>query len=474
MYGMAIIVLLLFYIAQLPWIILREYRRTAYMTAWLVIVFICPFIGLATYIVWGRRFGRDRGFAIVKRDTNRLAWQLSRVVDSQEMERGDEAGGRQKLYRLLAGLDDYPITSRNHTTVLTDGHDAYEAILAAIGAAKRHIHLDYYTIRDDGIGGLFCEALVRKAKQGVEVRVLYDGIGSRPLSPEYIGRLRGAGVSCCCFMPARLALHAHRLNFRNHRKIVVVDGNVGFVGGINIGDEYLGHNPKLGYWRDTHLRLEGDAVYFLQELFLQDWEVAARERLDEGQYMHPHHCAGNERVQMVPSMPGLHDQKIKEVLFAALTAASTRIYLTTPYFIPDPPLIAALRAAAQGGVDVRIIIPDVADSRLVMLASLSYVAEMLAVGVKVYRYEKGFIHAKVLLVDRLMAMVGTANFDIRSLNSNFEINAVMYEEAAIRRLETDFMLDLQHSRQLDAESFERRPRRQKLAEAFMHMLSPLL
>ncbi len=471
MFQTLLLMLLLLYIIQLPWIMLREYRRSAYMTAWLVIVLVCPFVGFAVYLVWGRHFGRDPGLRAVERITSRLACRLSLVLPLMDKQ---EHTGRERLLRFLKGLEECPITSRNRVSVLTDGIAAYTDMLAAMENASRFIHLDYYTIRDDEIGRRFRSLLIRKAAQGVEVRIVYDGIGSRPLSKAYIGGLQEAGAHCRCFLPTRLALLGRRLNFRNHRKIVVVDGTVGFVGGINIGDEYLGRDPKLGYWRDTHLRLEGDSVYFLQELFLQDWEVAARERLDEHKYMQSHRCDGDERVQIVPSMPGRHDQKIKEMMFAALNAATTRICLTTPYFIPDASLVAALQSAARSGVEVTIVIPGVADSALVMLASLSCLEDMLAAGVNIYRYEKGFIHAKVLIVDRLLATVGTANFDIRSLNSNFEVNAVLFEAAAIDRLERDFIEDLEHSRRLELSSFLKRPRRQKLAEAFMHMLSPLL
>ncbi|MBD2867973.1 cardiolipin synthase [Paenibacillus arenilitoris] len=462
------------YIAQLGVILWLEHRKPAQLTAWLFIAFVCPIIGFVAYVFLGSEFTRRKRI-----DRYRLEAMEAAIGRSDQVREAGNAGNPQlaeqeKLFAMLTALAPFPITARNRTKVLTNGKETFEAILLALEGARHHIHLDYYTIRDDGIGRRFQELLVRKARDGVQVRVIYDGIGSMNLSDAYVEKLRSAGVQTSCFLPPRLAFFDRRLNFRNHRKIVVVDGLVGFIGGINIGDEYLGKDPKLGFWRDTHLRLEGDAVYFLQELFLNDWAFAAKKKLEGEAYMPAHRCEGGERVQIVSSKPGHNDQQIRDVLFAAITAARSRIYVTTPYFIPDPSLMTALRTAALSGVDVRLVIPGRSDSRLVLLATLSYIQAMLEAGVKVYRYEKGFVHAKVMIVDEMLATLGTANVDMRSLYSNFEINAVLFDEAAIRRLERDFMDDLANSRELSPEAFKRRPRRQKTAESIVHILSPLL
>ncbi|WP_424766479.1 cardiolipin synthase [Paenibacillus sp. sgz302251] len=467
-------VALVVYIAQLAFIFVTEHRRPFEMRAWLFIAFVCPYIGIAAYLVLGQEFVRRRHFSRFKEATFELAIERSSAV-AKAAELGlKQQDQLEKLFAMLAGLAPFPITRRNTTKVLTNGYGTYETIFQELERARHHIHLDYYTIRDDDIGKKFLRVLSRKARDGVEVRVVYDGIGSMKLSEAYIQELRVAGVQTSCFLPPRFAFFDKRLNYRNHRKIVVVDGKVGFVGGINIGDEYLGKDAKLGFWRDTHLRLEGDAVYFLQELFLQDWAYAAKEQLNGKKYMQAHGCEGEERVLVVSSKPGLHDQKIKEVMLAAIMMAKTRVYVTTPYFIPDAGILMGLRLAALTGIDVRLVIPKVADSRLVLRATMSYIQEMLEAGVKVYRYEKGFIHAKVLIVDEVLASVGTANVDMRSLYSNFELNAVMFDLDTIRRLESDFWDDLQHSHQMDFEAFQSRPLKQKLAESALRLLSPLL
>jgi cardiolipin synthase len=281
-------------------------------------------------------------------------------------------------------------------------------------------------------------------------------------------------VKAHCFLPPRIAFFDKRMNYRNHRKIVVVDGAIGFVGGFNIGDEYLGLDPKLGFWRDTHLQFKGDAVGILQEVFLQDWWFTAKERLAYPEYLPERGCTGTEQVLIVPSGPNADTEPVLESTFAAIAAAKSRIYMETPYFIPDRSLAMGLRTAALSGVDVRLVIPYVCDTKLVMHATLSYVEELLKAGVRVYRYKKGFMHAKVLLVDDLLACVGTANLDMRSFFSNFELNALLFDEGAIKRLEGDFEQDLRDSEELELSRFKQRPRRQKAWEAGARLLAPLL
>lgn len=469
-----LIILLVIYVLQLAAILLMEHRRPARMTAWLFITLVCPLIGFIAYILLGKEFTRRGRILPYKQETFRYASKMSSTIKAAEDIRNKQLAHQEKVYAMLTGLAPFPITGRNKSKVLTNGKQTYEAILEQLEGAAHHIHMEYYTIRDDEIGSVFLEVLVRKAKEGVEVRVIYDGIGSLNLSEKYINELRSAGVHTSCFLPPRISFFDRRLNYRNHRKIVVVDGKVGFVGGINIGDEYLGKDPKIGCWRDTHLCLEGDSVYFLQELFMNDWAFTAKELLDGNVYMPWHQCDGEEDVLIVSSKPGHNDQKIMEVMFAAIMAAKTRIYITTPYFIPDQSLLMGLRTAALSGIDVKLIIPGIADSKLIMLATLSYIQEMLEAGVKVYRYQSGFIHAKVMIVDEMLATVGTANVDMRSLHSNFELNAVLFDEGTIGRLEADFIIDLQQSLELELQKFKNRPWRQKKLESLLQILSPLL
>lgn len=463
------------YIATLAVVMLKEHRRPAELTAWLFIAFLLPYIGFVGYLMLGKDFRIKK---MAKRLKSFPAYEPLPAGETvlQANDTGNEQMAQQdKLFRLLNGLAPFMITSGNESKVLTNGEATFEAILKALDGARHHIHMDYYTIRHDGIGRRFQQTLIRKAREGVEIRIVYDGIGSMHLCEEYVRELEAAGVRICCFLPPRAAFYDRRLNYRNHRKIVIVDGYIGFLGGINIGDEYLGMDSKIGFWRDTHLQLKGSAVRDLQTLFINDWAFTAKEKLILGNYVPRHpYAAGEERVLIVSSEPGRYDQKILEATFAAIMAAKRRICLATPYFIPDPSLMMALRTAARSGVDVTLIIPGIADSKLVLLATLSYVQPLLDAGIKVFRYQKGFIHAKVLLIDEMLASVGTANMDMRSLFSNFELNAILFDPSVIQRLYDDFKEDLLQSKAVDPQQFTNRPWKQKAAESVLNMLSPLL
>jgi cardiolipin synthase len=469
--------ILLIFIFQAATILLLEHRRPAHAVAWLFILFLVPLVGFALYYFLAREYRRRRKVRRRGADGKLRAELLakSRSIE-QPAEMGNPAFLRQeRLFRLLRKSGAAPITGCNRSRVLTNAPEAYEAMLEAIRGASRHIHLASYIIRDDETGRAFRAELIAKARQGVQIRLLYDGVGSYKLGRAFLRPLREAGGSCACFFPLRPSFVGRRFNYRNHRKILVVDGAIGFVGGINIGDEYLGRDPRLGFWRDTHLLVDGDAVYGLQEVFLKDWELATGgDRPGDAGLLPPHECAGDERLQIVAGGPDRKADAIHETLFAAFSAAKERIWLETPYFIPSPGVAMALKTAALGGLDVRLIIPLVPDTRVVYAATLSYMEEMMAAGVRVWQYERGFIHAKVAIVDRLLASVGTANLDLRSFFSNFETNAYLFQPSAIERLERDFLQDLTDSREMNLTSFRARGRIRKIKEALARMLAPLL
>ncbi|MFX3632149.1 MAG: cardiolipin synthase [Candidatus Pristimantibacillus sp.] len=472
---LGLIIVLILYMAQIAAILLLERARPIKLVAWILISMLIPFIGFIAFILIGRSYAIKNSSIQQFQRSNLREAQRSSLLASEPADIGNEEfSNEEQLYRLLTADHDHRITLRNRTTVLTNGRDTFDAILDEMESAEHHIHLDYYTIRDDGVGRRFLDLLTNKARAGIEVRVIYDGIGSMNLSDQYVQALRDAGVQTSCFLPPRVAFYDRLLNNRNHSKIVVIDGRVGFVGGINIGDEYIGKDKKLGFWRDTQLRLEGDSVYYLQELFMKDWAFAAKEQLSGPRYMPDQRFAGEEAVLIVSSGPDRKGEPILGMVFTSVMAAKSRVYLSTPYFIPSESLLMALRSAAMSGVDVRVIIPGIADTKLVLWATLSYIEPLLEAGVKVYRYQKGFIHAKVMLIDRMLASVGTANMDMRSFYSNFEQNAMLFDEHTIDRLSRDFEQDLRDSVELDLVTFRSRSRQQKAKEAFAHLLSPLL
>lgn len=472
-----IMLALLIFIFQVATILIGEYRHPSKAVAWQLILFVFPLIGFVMYYFMAKEFQRRRTVrrqGVIPPELRRAALRRTRLVHRiQELGEG-EFVQQERLYRLLQSFSLSPMTCCNEIEVLQNGEETYERILEAITAARHHIHLEYYTIRDDETGRRFRQALLAKAAEGVQIRLIYDGVGSYETGGAYFAELEAAGVRTCCFLPPRIAFFEKRMNYRNHRKIVVIDGTVGFLGGINIGNEYIGGDPKLGFWRDTHLRLYGDAVYSLQDVFSRDWWFAAREKLAVPGLYPRHTCAGREQVQILTSGPDSSSDALLEVFFNAIAVAKSRIYIVTPYFIPDASLMMGLKTAAVSGVDVRLILPQVSDSRLVMNASLSYAEELLDAGVRIFRYQKGFIHSKTLIIDRLLASIGTANMDMRSFFSNFELTALLFNKEAMDRMERDFVQDMQDSKELQLFSFKRRPRWHKMGEAVSRILSPLL
>ncbi|OUS72671.1 cardiolipin synthase [Paenibacillus sp. MY03] len=464
---MLAIAALIIYIAQIGAITWLEHRRQSHLAAWIFLCLVCPYLGFAAYWLLGRRLKRVKPLTALKSECH----AASKIGKS---------AGMNRFHSFMEQHLPYPATNRNRATVLQDGETTFQTILNAIEHACSSIHLDYYTVRCDGIGSRFLEALTSKAREGVDVKLLYDGIGSLHLSEHFLQKLHSSGAQSACFSPPREFLLKKRLNFRNHRKIVVIDNSVGFMGGINIGDEYLGLDPRLGFWRDTHLKLEGECVRQLQTIFQENWLRATGEniRVDAGSTSRDEvpapEAEWNDRIVLVPGKPGIHDAVISEALFAAMSEAKETIYAVTPYFIPDPSIAASLRIAARSGVDVKMIIPGISDSKLVLLATLSYVQDMLDAGVRVYRYGKGFIHAKVLIIDGRLASIGSANLDMRSLYTNYELLALIEGADPVGRLTKDFMTDLSDSVAVDAGEFSRRPAKQKTAESLLHLLSPLL
>jgi len=481
-------------------VLAAEWRRPARAAAWLLVLLALPIVGILPFLLArGRIDGEDEGAGAGRGGRN---GQADRTGQGRRIEPGSREAAREgrgparasspgtaagsasakdggfpadeRLRRALLRMPNAPITGCNGTEILTDGEAAFRSIFEMIDRAEHHIHLAYYILRDDGVGRRFRDALIRKAREGVQVRLIYDGFGSWKLRKSYVRDLAAAGVQARRFLPLGAALRTRRVNHRYHRKIVVVDGKSGFTGGINIGDEYLGLDKKIGYWRDTHLRVEGDAVYDLQNIFVRDWEMASGETLDDPAYWPPHACTSRERVQIISCGPRLGGNEIYDSLLAAIGAARERVWIATPYFVPDDGLKAALRTAALGGVDVRLIVPGIADSRFVLAATLSHAADLPDSGVKVYRYRKGFIHAKVMIVDRLLASVGTANLDMRSFYSNYEMSALLFDEKPIERLERDFLRDLADSREAAADELRGLTAGARAGRAFARLLSPLL
>lgn len=470
--------ILLIFIVHLALILLLEFRNPGKAVAWMFILFLCPPVGPVLYYLMAREYKKRKRLQhrgpVPFRTLRSLLRARSLTADTLEKMSNPEFVQQERLFKLLTHQAVNPITCGNRTEVYSSGESAFGAMLEQMEQARDHIHLEFYIFRSDMIGSAFGEVMIRKAREGVKVRMLCDGLGSFKLAHAFVKRLKEAGVEVYFFLPPRVAVWNRRVNYRNHRKIVVVDGRVGFVGGLNVGDDYLGLYEKMGYWRDTHLQLEGDSVNDLQLAFLEDWLLASGQDLGDPALFPAREGPGREQVQILTSGPNLPRNAIQEMIFNSIAVAKRRIWIASPYFIPDPSVYSALKTAALSGVEVIVMMPYHSDSRLVKLASLSYVEELLQAGIQFVQYTKGFLHAKVMLIDGLLASVGTANMDMRSFFYNFELTALLFDPEAIARLERDFRQDLADSIPIRPEEFAGRSRRQKGLELLARLLAPLL
>lgn len=456
-------------------IIILERKKPEKTIAWLLLLTLLPPIGLFFYVFLGRNWKRhklnDEFSPYVKELIDRV---INKIYDTDYVH----------LVELFANNSSSPLFIDNDIKIFNNGEEKFKALLANMERAKHHIHLEYYIVKSDDIGNQIKDVLVRKAKEGVKVRFIADRVGSIKLNQNFKSELIEAGVDFIqysYFLAPLLRNINTQINYRNHRKIAIIDGEVGFVGGINIGDEYLGKG-KLGYWRDTHLMVKGDFVLGLQAVFLDDFMAIKRVyntkfdyKEDFGEYFPKPKVSKGKLMQVVTSGPDSEYPAILQGIMKMITMANHHIYITTPYFVPSDCLMEALKVATLSGIDVRILFPGKYDHFMVYYASRSYLAELIKCGAKVYFYkDNAFVHSKVMTVDGKIATVGTANMDIRSYELNYEINAVIYDEEISEELENVFFNDLLDSEIMTREIYEATPKIIKVTEACARVFSSLL
>jgi len=458
--------------------VFREKRDISATWAWLLVLILLPVVGLIIYSIIGRKLPQKRLSRLqVDEEKN-----IKAAIEAQktEIEANQLTSKRleESEYRLVTffqNTDDAFLSKEKQVSLFTDGARLFETMINDIRSATKHIHIEFYTFYNDRIGNAILKELEKKALEGVEVRVLYDSWGSMGTTRKFFSQLRANGGFAEQFLGVGSNILNLRLNFRNHRKIVVIDGEIGYIGGFNIGDQYLGRDKKFGYWRDTHLRIEGK-ILSLQSRFLRDWSATSNKIkiTDYSKYIQINRPNGKRQLQIVSSGPEHDLEKIKLGYIKLINMSQEKLWIQSPYLIPDDSVMDALKLSIKSGVDVRIMIPNKPDHPFVYRASQYYARELAIAGAKIYFYENGFMHAKTIVVDGKVASVGSANMDFRSFKLNFEVNAFLYDRQIADELEDAFLDDIKVSKMMTPKDFEEQSVGLRMKQTLSRLLAPIL
>lgn len=452
--------------------VLMDNKQPEKTMAWILVLCFMPIVGIIFYLFFGQNTRKEK---VISERSMDLLMKRS-MLEFAEQENLHIPRRNRPLMKLFTNQNWALPFKDNEVSIFTDGYEFVSTLLYNIGQAQDHIHLDTYIIEDDPLGNLVADALIDKARQGVEVRLLYDDVGCWRVKDRFFNRMKAAGIQVYAFMPVRFPAFTGKVNYRNHRKLCVIDGKVGFIGGMNIALRYVKGTARQT-WRDTHLCIRGGAIYAIQRAFLVDWYFVSRTLVTDRRYYPPvdKTIDNNCLAQIVTSSPVSPWPDIMQGYVRVLLQAHRYVYLESPYFLPTEPVLFAMRTAALSGVDVRLIVPRHGDAKLVEWASRSYLMEVIEAGVKVYLYEPGFNHSKILVSDDNLSSCGSTNIDFRSFENNFEANAFFFNEGMALRLKKVFLTDQAQSTLVDDVSyFIKRPFLQRLLESLVRLLSPLL
>lgn len=450
--------------------------------AYVLLAIFLPIVGMIIYFSFGINYRKRKMYDKKLSDNLHLQDDLEKELirySKDILQEGDAAvKSNKKLVNLVLKENLSPLTNNNDVKLLLNGENKFPEVFKAIENAKHHIHIEYYIFQDDTIGNALVDLLIKKAKEGIKVRFIYDDFGSRSIRGKCIPKLKAAGVQTSPFYEIKFYAFASRINYRNHRKIIVIDGSTSFVGGINVSDKYINNQKNQLFWRDTHLMIHGPATWYLQFLFLCDWNFCANDSIAIKDGLFPQKetfiSAQDKMVQITASGPDSDTPTILFSMFQAICLAKKEILITTPYFIPGDSLLDALIIAGNSGLAVKLLVPGISDSKLANFASSSYYNALLKAGVEIYKYQKGFVHAKTLVIDDEIAIVGTANMDIRSFDLNFEVNAIVYDEEITIQLKNAFYQDLENADKINMQAWQNRPKYIKFFEKIARLFSPLL
>jgi len=449
-------------------VIISENRNPQKTISWLLILTFLPIVGLILYLLFGRNHRKLR--SINRRMNKGLEGKSIPYFNLQDTDEPDDE--YHKLKNLLRNVGYAPVLDNNEVEFCPDGECMFRLLFEDIEKANMHIHLLYYKIADDEIGNQLKSLLIRKAKEGVEVRLIYDDVGSINTRSRFFREMEKEGIHVSCFLPIRFPYIARRVNYRNHRKVAVIDGKTGFIGGINIADCYI-KGLKWGVWRDLAIRIKGKGVHALQAIFLIDWYYSHKESLNSNSYFPSLPETGTNPMQLVSSGPTDTYENLAEGFFQAINSAKKYIYIQTPYFIPSSRIIKALQTAALSGIDVCLTIPERSDNVFVGAATLSFVKSLLNHNVKVHLFQTGFIHSKLIVIDDMLTIIGSANMDVRSFELNFEASAFIYDEASAKTAKEIFLHDLKDSRLIIEDEWNKRSRIKQYVESLMRLMTPI-
>lgn len=450
-------------------VVITENRNPVKTLAWVMVLVFLPIIGFVLYLLFGMDMRKEK--IIGRRSLSRLMREP--LLNYKDYTTPEPPAPYEKLTRMMKQAGQSYLLPGNKVTPFTDFSSMLHDLLRAITSAKHHIHVQFYIFMDDAVGRLLRDALIDKARQGVKVRLLYDDVGSWKARNSFFRSMQQEGIGVYPFGEVKFAALTRRVNYRNHRKVVIVDGNIGYIGGMNIAYRYY-KGVSWGRWRDTHIRIEGMAVNALQTSFCMDWFYASRILISESIYFPKISGCGHTDMQIVTSYPMGEWKTIMQGLLQVICQSRHYIYIQTPYFLPTEPVLMALRNAALAGVDVRLMVPKRGDSLLADLASRSYYKEVMKAGVKIYQYMPGYLHAKMLLSDDNFVTVGSTNMDFRSFEQNFEINAFIYDPEVVKTMKRIFIADQQQSTRIVPSEWSRRPLWNRFWESLVRLLSPVL
>lgn len=450
-------------------VVISENRNPVKSLAWVTAMLFLPVVGMVLYAFFGRNL-KNKHLISRKKKLRLRTREPFRLIEESRLQLSDANRQQIRLARSLTGATYYP---GNKIDILTDGREKFDTLKRDIANARSYVHVQYYIFEDDNLGHEIKDLLVAKAREGVKVRVIYDHVGSFPMKKAFIREMKQNGVEVQPFLRVTFPQLATRINWRNHRKITVIDGEIGYIGGMNIADRYI-DGGKFACWRDTHLRIVGPAVSAMQYYFAIDWNFTTEQLLEEHTRQYDVGDNDDAGIQLVTSGPNRPWSNISLLFLKAISNARHRIYIQTPYFLPTESLLKALQSAALAKVDVRVMIPRRCDSVMLRRASYSYVGECLRAGIKMYLYDKGMLHAKTVIVDDEFSSTGSTNFDFRSFEHNFECNAFVYSREVNSRMAEIFMRDLDDCTRINPTAWRHRPAIERYKESLVRLLSPIL